>query len=103
MRLLDVRVWQRGELLYHAELGDHATGPMSGPLVDAAGLDPTLPPSGPTCEAEVPRRIHVEVPDLGEDVMFRYDSIAWNPPLPADTFVQSPREGMALTPVACDE
>jgi hypothetical protein len=103
MRLLDVQVWQKGELLYHADLEDHAAAPMSGPLVDSAGLDPTLPPSGPTCEAEVPRRIHMEVPALSEDVMFRYDSFTWNPPLPAGTFVQPPRDGMPIVPVTCPE
>jgi len=103
MRLLDVDVWQKGELLYHAELADHAPAPMSGPLVDATGLDPTLPPSGATCEAEVPRRIHVEVPNLGEDVVFRYDEIAWNPPMPDGTFVQAPREGLRTVAVTCDE
>jgi len=103
LRLLDVQVWQKGTLLYHAELEGHAAAPMSEPLVDAAGLDPTLPPSGPRCDAEIPRRIHVEVPNLSEDVMFRYDTIAWNPPLPEGTFLQAPREGLPLTPVTCDE
>lgn len=103
MRLLGVRVWQKGELLYKADLEDHGTAPMSPPLVDSAGLDPTLPPSGPACEAEVPRRIHVEVPNLGEDVMFRYDTVAWNPPLPEGTFNQPPRDGMPTVPVTCSE
>jgi hypothetical protein len=103
MRLLDVQVWQKGQLLYHAELDGHGTAPMSGPLIDSAGLDPPLAPSGPECEAEVPRRIHVEVPALGEDVMFRYDTITWNPPLPEGTFIQPPREGMPLVPVTCNE
>jgi hypothetical protein len=103
MRLLDVKVWQKGVLLYHASLSDHREAPMSGPLVDSMGLDPTLPPSGVTCEAEVPRRIHVEVPVLAEDVVFRYEEITWNPPLPPGTFLQAPREGLALTPVTCEE
>jgi len=103
MRLLDVLVWQKGVLLYHASLDDHRAAPMSAPLVDAAGLDPTLPPSGELCRAEAPRKIHVEVPALGEDVIFRYDDIAWNPPLPEGTFAQAPREGLATTPVTCDE
>jgi hypothetical protein len=103
MRLLDVKVWQKGELLYHAELRDHQAAPMSAPLIDAAGIDPPLAPSGPVCETEVPRRIHVEVPNLGEDVIFRYDTIAWNPPLPVDTFVQAPRDGLQMMRVMCEE
>jgi len=103
MRLLDVQVHQHGELLYHAELDGHAAAPMSGVLVDPDNLSPPIPPSGPSCEAEVPRRIHVEVPNLGEDVIFRYDKIAWNPPLPEGTFIQPPRDGMPIVPVTCDE
>ncbi len=103
MRLLDVVVSQRGQVLYHATLEDHRVAPMSGPLVDAAGLEPTLPPSGAQCDAEVPRRIHVDVAALGEDVLFRYDEITWNPPLPAGTFQQAPRDGLPTTPVTCDE
>jgi hypothetical protein len=103
MRLLDVLVWQKGQLLYHAKLSEHEAAPMSGPLVDQTGLEPTLPPSGVSCDAEVPRRIHLEVPALGEDVIFKYDEITWNPPLPAGTFVQAPRDGLPTTPVTCNE
>lgn len=103
LRLLDVLVWQKGVLLYHATLGDHHVVPMSTPLVDSTGLEATIPTSGPTCEAEAPRRIHVEVPALGEDVIFRYDEITWNPPLPDGTFVQAPRDGLPTTPVTCEE
>jgi hypothetical protein len=103
MRLLRVAVWQKGELLYDADLDDHWAAPMSEPLIDSMGIDPPLPPSGPACEAELPRRIHVEVPSLGEDVIFRYDTLTWNPPLPAETFVQPPREGLPMVRVTCEE
>jgi hypothetical protein len=76
---------------------------MSEALVDAAGLDATVPPSGAQCDAEVPRHIHVDVPALGEDVLFRYDEITWNPPLPAGTFLQAPRDGLSTTPVTCED
>ena len=103
MRLKDVAVSQKGQVLYHATLDGHRAAPMSPPLVDPAGLDPTLAPSGVQCDAEVPRRIHVDVPALGEDVLFRYDEITWNPPLPEGTFLQAPREGLLMTPVNCTE
>ncbi len=103
MRLLDVTVSQKGEVLYHAELEDHAAAPMSETLVDAAGIDPPVPPSGPVCQAAIPRAIHVEVPALGEDVIFRYDDVAWNPPLPEGTFQQAPRPGLPTERVVCDE
>ena len=67
------------------------------------GVDPPLQPTGPACEAEVPRRIHVEVPNLGEDVIFRYDTLTWNPPLPSETFVQAPREGLPMVRVTCED
>jgi hypothetical protein len=102
MRLLEVRVWQKGILLYDASLEDHAAVAMSEPLVDATGLEPTLSPSGARCLAEAPRRIHFVVPAKGEDVVFRYDEIAWNPPIPDGTFVQAPRDGLPTTPVTCE-
>ena len=101
MRLLDVVVHQYGEVLYHAELSGQATTPMAKERVDEAGIDPPLPPSGPFCDAELPRRIHVEVPDLREDVLFRYDQVTHNPPLPEGTFAQPPPAGMPMVNVEC--
>jgi hypothetical protein len=103
VRLVDVTVWQRGQLLYHAELEGHWRAPMSGPRVDPMGVDPPVAPSGPECEAEAPRRIHVEVPTQGEDVVFRYDELEWNPPILPDTFTQAPRPELPTARVACDD
>jgi hypothetical protein len=102
LRLVDVAVRQYGELLYHAALDGHAAAPMAKERIDPDGIDPPLPPSGPLCEAELPRRIHVEVPALREDVLFRYDTVAWNPPLPQGTFTQPPPAAMPVVPVECD-
>ena len=107
LRVVDVSVTQRGVLLYHAELDTHEKTPMS----DAAGCDevckatgetPT-PPSGPQCEAEIPRRIHVEIPSLSTDVLFRYDKVKWNPPLEPNVFVQQEPGGLTPTPVECSD
>jgi hypothetical protein len=103
LRLLDVVVRQYGEVLYHAELDGHAVAPMAKERIDPDGIDPPLPPSGPFCDTELPRRIHVEVPDLREDVLFRYDQVTWNPPLPEGTFSQPPPAGMPVVPVECEE
>jgi hypothetical protein len=102
LRLLDVRVRQYGEELYHAELGEHASAPMGKERVDLEGGDPPIPPSGPFCDAELPRRIRVDVPDLSEDVRFRYEQVTWNPPLPDGTFTQQPRPGMPVVPQQCE-
>jgi hypothetical protein len=103
MRVLDVRVEQRDFVLYHAELGEHAHAPTAGPRIDPDNIDPNVPPSGPVCDAEVPRKIHVEVPLPEADVRFVYQQLAWNPPLPAGTFEQPPPPGMRTEFVTCDE
>jgi hypothetical protein len=103
MRVLDVLVKQRGIVIYHAEMTNHSSAPMSKPRVDADGIDPPVMPSGPTCTAELPRKIHVEVPSLQEDVQFRYDNVTWNPPLPNGIFAQQAQPGMPTTPVTCND
>ncbi len=103
MRVLDVVVNQYGDVLYHAELEDHEPVPMSQPLVDAEGIDATVPPSGPVCDAEVPRKIHLEVPEQDDDVQFKYTDITWNPPLPEGTFTQPAPQGMPVVHVQCED
>ena len=103
LRVLDVEVEQQGIVLYHAELSDHRVSGMSVPQVDPAMIDPPIPTSGPQCTAELPRRIHVEVPGKDQDVLFRYDDVKWNPPLPDGVFTQPIPGGMQVVPVHCDQ
>jgi hypothetical protein len=100
--VLDVRVAQQGFLLYHAELRDHGGAATAGPREDPDNLAPPIPPSGPTCDTEIPRKIHVEVPNPEADVRFQYEQVSWNPPLPEGTFVQAPPPGMRVEDVTCD-
>ncbi len=102
LRVLDVRVAQQGYLLYHAQLRDHAGAPTAGPREDPDNLGPPIPPSGPTCDTEIPRKIHVEVPNPEADVRFQYEQVSWNPPLPEGTFVQPLPPGMSVEDVTCD-
>lgn len=102
MRILDVRVEQQGLELYHAELSDHSAASTAGPRVDPDGLAPPIPPSGPPCDAEIPRRIQVEVPSPASDVRFLYRHVDWNPPLPEGVFEQPPQPGMAIESVTCE-
>ena len=44
--------------------------------MDPVNIDPTIQPSGPVCDAEVPRRIHVEVPVPEADVRFVYQQLS---------------------------
>jgi len=102
MRVLDVRVEQQQYVLYHAELSDHATAPTAGPREDPDGLAPPVPPSGPPCDAEIPRKIRMEVPDPEADVRFQYQQLSWNPPLPEGTFEQPAPPGVRPEQVNCE-
>ena len=102
MRLVDVVVKQYGGVRYHATLGEHAPAPMAGPRVDPDfPTEPAVPPSGPECHAELPRTIHVEVPEEDADVLFRYGDVTWNPPIVDGTFTQPVPAGMEPFPVEC--
>jgi hypothetical protein len=101
LRVLDVRVVQKGVDLWHAELGDHKWAKTASALVDPEGLEPPIPPSGPVCDAEVPRTIHVEVPEGGQDLIVRYDDVTLNPPLPPGVFTQPVAPGLEIVPVTC--
>ena len=105
MRVVDVEVRQEGIVLYHAALDDHAPAKSAGPRVDPDGIDPPIPPSGPACQAELPRTIHVEVPNKDEDVQFRYEDkdLTWNPPLIENLFTQQPPAGLQIVRVTCED
>jgi len=77
---------------------------MAKERIDVDGIDPPIPPSGPLCEAELPRRLHIEVPDQNEEVDFRYKEkdLMWNPPLPDGIFEQAVPAGLEVVPVRCD-
>ena len=101
MRVLDVRVVQQGYVLYHAELSEHAGEPTAGPREDPDNLEPPIPAERPRCDAEIPRKIRVEVPVPDADVRFTTRQLVWNPPLPEGTFVQPPA-GMRVEAVHCN-
>jgi len=103
LRATDVIVRQKGVVLYHAELGDFFNAPMANSRIDPDGLDAPIPPSGPECTATLPRKIHVEVPNPEQDILFRYDKATWNPPLIEGLFAQRPVGGMITKRVTCGE
>jgi hypothetical protein len=74
---------------------------MDKPLVDPDMLEPPIPTSGPMCTAELPRRIRVRA-GKDADVLFRYESVTWNPPLPQGTFTQPIPPGVEVQHVTCD-
>lgn len=100
LRVLDVKVTQQGIVLYHADLKDHRFSKTSPPRPGDEELgEAPIPPSGPTCEVEVPHRLHVEVPGTDDDVLFRYDKIVLNPPLVDGVFAQATPGGVQVLDV----
>jgi hypothetical protein len=102
LRLLGVRVDQRLETLYDVDLSDHFATETAPPRVDEDGLDEPIPPSGPACSAEVPRRVRFLVPRTDDDVLFELTEAKWNPPLLPDTFTQPVPGGMRVVRVSCE-
>jgi hypothetical protein len=103
MRVTDVRVFQRGVDLYHAELDHHAPTTTAEPRVDPDGVEPPIPPSGGTCDAEIPRSIRMRVPNTDEDVIFQYKDVRWNPPIAPGAFTQPIPSGVRTRFVNCEK
>jgi hypothetical protein len=101
LRVLDVRVVQQGIELYHASLDAHEWSSTAPAQVDPDGIDPPIPPSGPACNVEVPRKIHIEVRESGGDLLLRYDDAKINPPLPPGVFTQPVPDGVQRVRVEC--
>ncbi len=94
VRVLEVHVEQYGVPLYDVELRDHERAATARPRVDPDGLEPPVPPSGPICAAEIPRRIHIEVPTEGHDLVLVDTEVSHNPPLPSGSFTQEQPPGI---------
>jgi hypothetical protein len=101
VRVTEVRVAQQGVELYRAELVGHRPAKMSAARVDPDGLDPPVPPSGPVCQAEVPGRLRLQVPDGDQDVILENVDVSHNPPLSAQLFQQSPPGGVDVRYSPC--
>ena len=106
LRLLGVLGWSSSSpdasLLYRVTMMDHEATRTAKPIIDEAGLDPDVPPSGPSVEVDVPRKIHVEVPDKGSDVIFKYVDAAVNPPLLPNVFRLVLRPGIPVDEARCE-
>lgn len=100
-RLLHVDVSRQGRMEWEADLDEYASAPMATPRIDPDGIDAPLPPSGPVCTAEAPRRLHLQVPETDSDVRMRYREVTWNPPLPAEVFEQATPDAMTERWVRC--
>ena len=101
VRVTEVRVAQQGIELYRAQLVGHHPAKMSVARVDPDGLDPPVPPSGPSCQSEVPGRLRLQVPDGNQDVILENVEVSHNPPLSAQVFQQSPPGGVDVRNSPC--
>lgn len=102
-RLLRVALQQGGVPLWDVELRGHDRALTASAFKDPDGLDPDVPPSGPRCDAELPRRVRIRVPSTGQDLLLTVQSgkIVHNPPLLPGAFSQAAPEGVAVLPVDC--
>jgi hypothetical protein len=104
LRVSSVAVRQRGVELYRAELSDFEVTHTAAPRRDPDGIDPDIPPSGPPCDAEVPRRVRIVSEATGRDVLLQHHELFHNPPLLAGVFVQARPPGVRrvkVDPFAC--
>ncbi|APS00289.1 hypothetical protein [Pajaroellobacter abortibovis] len=104
LRVLAVRVKQGQRILYQATFADHTIPAHDRTLDQQEGEDMTsLAQKLAVCRAEIPYRIHLEVPAQKQDILIRYDSVLWNPVLNANVFVQRPPFGLLPQEVTCNQ
>lgn len=101
VRVLGVHVEQFGVTLYDVELSDFERAQTAPPRIDPDGLEPPVPPSGPVCHAELPRKIHIEVPSERHDLLLVVTDVAHNPPLPEGVFTQQRPAGVRVEYSPC--
>lgn len=104
LRVESVRVWQQDYELYRAELAGHAPArrrPHERTQEEIELGVPPLPPSGPPCDAELPRRVRLSVPESGQDLVIRSDQVWHNPTLAESVFRQTPPAGVRVRESLC--
>jgi outer membrane lipoprotein-sorting protein len=98
----EVRVVQKGYELYEADLADHQVAHTAKESKDPD--DPTalvIPPSGPACNAEIPRRLRILTPDTDQELVLHNKDVSHNPPLAPGVFQQQARRGVTVRYAAC--
>jgi hypothetical protein len=101
VRVLRVALEQQGIALYQAELEGHRPTETARTRQDPDGIDPDIPPSGPACSAEVPRRLRLVVPDGSRDLVIHFERVEHNPPLVAGAFHQVRPDGARFSRAQC--
>jgi hypothetical protein len=101
LRVTRVALKQQGIPLYEALLDDHRVAQTAPPREDPDGLDPPVPPSGPACQAEIPRSLRLIIPETERDLVVRFETLHHNPPLIAGAFRQVRPDGVTLRYATC--
>lgn len=101
IRVLKVNLEQQGIPLYRVEFDEHRAAQTAKTREDPDGIDPPIPPSGPTCSAEIPRRIRIVMPTDDRDLVIHFDRVEHNPPLVADAFRQVRPDGASYSRAEC--
>ena len=102
VRVTAVSTMQQRAVLYDAALDNHELGHTAPPREDPDGVEDTIPPSGPVCDVELPRKIRIRVPHSDDDVVFEYKNVALNPPIPEGAFSQASTAGARPERVDCE-
>ncbi len=90
-----------GRVLWRLEADKHARAPLAPPLVDPDGLDEPVPPSGPACNATLPRRVVLTLPERSASLRLDLRELTWNPPLQAGAFAMLPPDGFRREVLRC--
>lgn len=101
VRVTRVSLSQQKIPLYDAFLEDHEVTETAPPREDPDGLDEPIPPSGPSCRAEIPRRLRLVIPDTERDLVVHFDSVHHNPPLIEGAFRQQRPDGVSFYFAEC--
>jgi hypothetical protein len=101
VRVLAVQVDQYGSPLYRAELRDHAPARMAPAPAGEVGSGPTTSPSGPSCDAEVPRGLRLTVPTGDAVLILRSHELMQNPALDPGVFHQPVPAGVGRRHADC--
>jgi hypothetical protein len=103
LHVTDVAVWQAGRKLYQVMLEGHSPTKTAAPREDPDGLDPPILSSGPSCTADVPRRIRFISPESDTDFVLSYTRVEHNPPLVSGVFEQPVPGGVLAMHSECTD
>jgi hypothetical protein len=103
VRVTRVALRQQGIPLYEALLDDHRVAETASPREDPDGLEASIPPSGPVCRAELPRRLRLVIPDTERDLVVHFETVHHNPPLIDGAFRQQRPDGVSVVFAECPQ